>query len=207
MASKLIDPDSVDISQLLGADVANLDANLEGLIAVPQARTMEPREHMKVSKSLAKKSKSSKGGASSSDPDLTQPMSAVPASYWNCRPTETSRDRSRRCVPYLLKFYIGMFHLYCWGELPADWFAADCAGPEIASASALWANFFTHCRDARMILERWPCNEPIPGAKGWSITDISSNGINMIFTYMVSKDETKELGPQIVSWSDGTFNW
>ena len=71
MASKLIDPDSVDISQLLGADVANLDANLEGLIAVPQARTMEPREHMKVSKSLAKKSKSAKGGASSSDTDLT----------------------------------------------------------------------------------------------------------------------------------------
>jgi hypothetical protein len=29
----------------------------------------------------------------------------------------------------------------------------------------------------------------------------------MIFTYMVSKDETKELGPQIVSWSDGKFDW
>ena len=207
MASDLIDPDSVDISQLLGVDVVNLNTNLEGSSAVPQPRTMEPGEHTKVSKTLAKKSKSAKGGASSSDPDLTQPMSAVPASYWDCRPTEKPRDRSRRCVPYLLKFHIGMFHLSCWGELPADRFVADCAGPEIASALALWANFFTHCRDARMILERWPCNEPIPGAKGWSITDISSNGINMIFTYMISKDETKELGPQIVSWSDGKFDW
>ncbi|EDQ98397.1 uncharacterized protein LACBIDRAFT_302695 [Laccaria bicolor S238N-H82] len=53
-----------------------------------------------------------------------------------------------------------------------------------------------------MVLERWPCNEPIPGAKGWSITDISSNGINLIFTYMISKDETKNLAPQIVLWSD-----
>lgn len=58
-----------------------------------------------------------------------------------------------------------------------------------------------------MTLKRWPCNEAIPGAKGWSITDITSNGINMIFTYMISKDETKELGPQIVSWSDGKFDW
>ena len=84
MASNLIDPDSMDISQLLGVDVVNLDTNLEGLSAVPQPHTMEPREHTKVSKSLAKKSKSSKGGASSYNPDLTQPMSAVPASYWDC---------------------------------------------------------------------------------------------------------------------------
>ena len=81
----------------------------------------------------------------------------------------------------------------------------ECAGPEIASASALWANFFTHCRDAKMVLKRWPCNEPIPGAKGWSITDITSNGINLIFTYMISKDETNKLAPQIVLLSDGKF--
>ncbi|EDR04495.1 uncharacterized protein LACBIDRAFT_330671 [Laccaria bicolor S238N-H82] len=191
MASNFIVPETVDISQLLGVDVANLDANVEGSSTVPQLPPMEPREHTKVTKSLAKKSKSSKGVASSSDPDLTQPMSAVPASYWNCRtaegsrPMESSRDHSQRCVPYLMKFQI-----------------VDCAGPVIASALALWANFFTHCHDDRMILERWPCNEPIPGAKGWSITDISSNGINMIFTYMISKDETKELAPQIVSRSD-----
>jgi len=89
MASNLIDPDSVDISQLLGVDMANLDTNLEGSSAVLQPCTMEPREHTKVSKSLAKKSKSSKGTGSSSNPDLTQPMSAIPASYWNCRPAET----------------------------------------------------------------------------------------------------------------------
>ena len=56
-----------------------------------------------------------------------------------------------------------------------------------------------------MVLKRWPCNEPIPGAKGWSITDITSNGINLIFTYMISKDETNKLAPQIVLWSDGKF--
>ena len=44
MASNLIDPDSVDILQLLGVDVANLDTNLEGSSAVPQPHTLEPRE-------------------------------------------------------------------------------------------------------------------------------------------------------------------
>ena len=43
---------------------------------------------------------------------------------------EKPRDSSQRCVPYLLKFHIGMFHLSCWGELPADQFAVDCAGVE-----------------------------------------------------------------------------
>lgn len=85
MASDLIKPESVGISQLLGVDVANLGTNLEGSSAVPLPGAMEPREPTKVTKSLAKKSKSSKGGASAPDLDLTQPMSAVPAAYWNCR--------------------------------------------------------------------------------------------------------------------------
>jgi len=54
MASNLIDPDSVDILPLLGVDMANLDTNLEGSSTVPQPHTMEPREHTKVLKSLAK---------------------------------------------------------------------------------------------------------------------------------------------------------
>ena len=54
-----------------------------------------------------------------------------------------------------------------------------------------------------MVLERWPCKEPFPGAKGWSVNDISSHGINLMFTYLMSKDELKDLAPSIVAWSDG----
>ncbi|EDQ98612.1 uncharacterized protein LACBIDRAFT_335810 [Laccaria bicolor S238N-H82] len=60
MASNFIVPETVDISQLLGVDVVNLDANIEGSSTVLQLPPMEPRDHTKVSKSLAKKSKSSK---------------------------------------------------------------------------------------------------------------------------------------------------
>ena len=59
----------------------------------------------------------------------------------------------------------------------ADWIVVELAGPEVASASLVWSHFFTHCRDAQMVLERWPC--------------------------LMSKDELKDLAPSIVAWSDG----
>ena len=89
----------------------------------------------------------------------------------------------------------------------ADAILAELAGPEVALGPTVWANFFTHCRDAQMVLERWPYNEPFPGAKGWSVNDVSSHGINLIFMYMMSKSETKELAPRIVAWSDGQFSF
>ena len=84
--------------------------------------------------------------------------------------------------------------------------AADRAGPEIASASTLWANFFSHCHDTQITLECWPCNEPFPGVKGWSINDISSGGISLMFTYMVIKNEMRELAPRMISWSEGKLH-
>jgi hypothetical protein len=82
----------------------------------------------------------------------------------------------------------------------------EWAGPEVASGSSVWANFLTHFHDAQMVLERWPCKEPFPGAKGWSVNDISSHGINLMFRYLMSKDELKDLAPHIVGWSDSKFH-
>ena len=112
MDSNFIVPESVDLSQLLGVDILNLDTDTKGSSAVPDPQIVDPTAHKKASKSLAKKSKSSKGVATS-DPDLNLPITAVPASYWLCRPAETPRDRSRRCVPYLLRFGVGTWHCYC----------------------------------------------------------------------------------------------
>ena len=91
--------------------------------------------------------------------------------------------------------------------LQADWIVVEWAGSEVASGTSVWANFLTHCRDAQMVLERWPGKEPFPGAKGWSVNDISSHGINLLFTYLMSKDELKDLAPRIVAWSEGKFHF
>jgi len=96
-----------------------------------------------------------------------------------------------------------VFSFMVW--LQADWIVVEWAGSEVASGSSVWANFLTHCHDAKMVLERWPSKEPFPGAKGWSVSDISSHGINLMFTYLMSKDDLKDLAPHIVAWSDSKF--
>ena len=207
MDSNLIEPESVDISQLLGVNVASFSSDSKSSGAVLKPPTVPPVANRRPSKTLAKASKTSKPVTGSSDPDLTLPLAEVPAAHWECRGTETSRDRARRCVPWLLRFQMctSSHSNRAWSE--AERRVADRAGPEIASAATLWANFFSHCRDAQITLERWPCNEPFPGAKGWSINDVSSGGISLMFTYMVSKNEMRELAPRLVSWSEGKLHF
>ncbi|EDR11676.1 uncharacterized protein LACBIDRAFT_324388 [Laccaria bicolor S238N-H82] len=183
MDSKMITPKSVNLAQLLGQDVANILQIDEVLL--PKSPTM-PGRLKKLSKPLTKASKIVKVVANPIDLDLNLPMTATPAAYWECCHTEISRDCTRRCVPQLLKFQM------------VEW-----AAPEVAAGSSVWANFLTHCHDVEMVLKRWPCKEPFPGVKGWSISDISSPGITVMFTYLMSKDdELKALAPCIVAWSD-----
>lgn len=154
MDTNLIKPESVDITQLLGIDGADLQLKNEGSSAVPKPPIVPQAAHRKASKPLAKSSKTSKSaaGPADPDPDLTLGMAAVPASYWDCRPLETTRDRSRRCVLRVFKYQIGMFHSpRCFGL--ADGISAGLAGAEVALGSSVWANFFTHCCDAQMVLE------------------------------------------------------
>ena len=111
MDSKLITPESVDISRLLSGDVAKLPPRNEvsrNEVSIPKSPTTLPvvRKTSKPSKT----SKTAKPIAGPFDPDLNLPITAVPASYWDCRATENSRDRARRCVPQLLKFQMGMLY-------------------------------------------------------------------------------------------------
>ena len=106
MESKLIEPESVDISQLLAGDVAKLPPKNEALI--PKYPTTLPVGLRKPSKPITKTSKTAKLIAGPFEPDLNLPITAVPAAYWDCRGTEISRDRTRRCVPQLLRYQMGM---------------------------------------------------------------------------------------------------
>jgi hypothetical protein len=111
MDSELIEPESVDISQLLGGDIAKLPQNEE--LSIPQSPTIAGGL-IKPSKPFTKSSKTAKPIANSFDPDLNLPMTAVPAAYWECRGTEMSRDRARRCVPQLLRYQMGMLSFLSW---------------------------------------------------------------------------------------------
>ena len=114
MDSKLVTLESVDISQLLSGDVAKLPPR--------NSPTMLPvvRKMLKPSKT----SKTVKPIAGPFDPDLNLPITAIPASYWDCRATENSWDRAWRCVPQLLKFQMGMLSFL--RGLASGWL--DCSG-------------------------------------------------------------------------------
>ena len=112
MESKLIELESVDISQLLGGDVAKLPPKKE--VSISKSPTTLPVGLKKLSKQFTKTSKTAKPIAGSFEPDLNLPITAVPAAYWDCRGTEISRDRARRCVPQLLRYQMGMLSFLSW---------------------------------------------------------------------------------------------
>jgi len=112
MESKLIEPESVDISQLLGGDVTKLPLKKE--VSISKSPTTLPIGLKKLSKQFTKTSKAAKPIAGSFEPDLNLPITAVPAAYWDCRGTEISRDHARRCVPQLLRYQMGMLSFLSW---------------------------------------------------------------------------------------------
>ena len=55
----------------------------------------------------------------------------------------------------------------------ADVISVELAGPEVALGLTVWANFFMHCHDAQMVLERWPIMNHFPGQRaGLSMTSV-----------------------------------
>jgi len=112
MESKLIEPESVDILQLLGGDVAKLPPKKE--VSISKSPTTLPVGLKKLLKQFTKTSQTVKPVAGSFEPNLNLPITTVPAAYWDCCSTEISRDCTQRCVPQLLRYQMGMLSFLSW---------------------------------------------------------------------------------------------